>query len=317
MNGHNLKISWVAAIVLLTIACQDKEVLKKEEDQKILPKMSLSSKNLLMSSIAESYTLPSKANIGNNKVKVYMAEYLTNGKNGAAGNIIYFNDRGNKHLDADFVPTLSLDVSKDISYAVDMSRPSSSLNVQVTEKAIDRAMQTWDHVKCSDLRIKKIQSSTTSTGLIPLIYGYGGSSGYVADINHGGFLPARFFDLIAPNGGNFILAVTFTIVFSDQFGNPLDSDHDNKADVAWREIYYNNSLNWNDGSDYDVESIALHESGHGLSQAHFGKAFRSGNGKLHFAPKAVMNAAYSGVQTEISKTDLGGHCSIWGSWPKN
>jgi hypothetical protein len=88
--------------------------------------------------------------------------------------------------------------------------------------------------------------------------------------------------------------------------------------VAWREIYYNDAFLWRDGATYDVETIALHEAGHGLSQAHFGKAFAdAGKGKLHFAPRAVMNAAYSGVQTEIDGTDKGGHCSIWGNWPNN
>jgi len=30
-----------------------------------------------------------------------------------------------------------------------------------------------------------------------------------------------------------------------------------------------------------------------------------------------MNATYSGVQTSIGKTDNGGHCSNWASWPNN
>jgi hypothetical protein len=38
---------------------------------------------------------------------------------------------------------------------------------------------------------------------------------------------------------------------------------------------------------------------------------------LHFAPRAVMNAAYSGIQTEIDGSDKGGHCSNWASWPNN
>ena len=42
------------------------------------------------------------------------------------------------------------------------------------------------------------------------------------------------------------------------------------------------------------------------------------NGKLHFAPRAVMNAVYvGGVEQVLAGTDNGGHCSIWGSWPNN
>ena len=133
---------------------------------------------------------------------------------------------------------------------------------------------------------------------------------------HAGWLPATFFDFLAPEGSTFILGVTFTLTFTDENGEPLDSNNDGKVDVAWREIYYNDAFLWRDGGTYDVETIALHESGHGLSQAHFGKAFADGGqGKLHFAPRAVMNAAYSGVQTKITGSDNGGHCSIWANWP--
>ena len=67
-----------------------------------------------------------------------------------------------------------------------------------------------------------------------------------------------------------------------------------------------------------METVALHETGHGLSQGHFGKAFvTNSNGKLHFAPLAVMNAGYTGVQQSLAGTDNWGHCSMWGSWPNN
>ena len=50
-------------------------------------------------------------------------------------------------------------------------------------------------------------------------------------------------------------------------------------------------------SHFDIETVALHEAGHGLSQGHFGKIHGTvANGKIHFSPRAVMNAAYSGVQ---------------------
>jgi hypothetical protein len=43
----------------------------------------------------------------------------------------------------------------------------------------------------------------------------------------------------------------------------------------------------------------------------------AGQGKIHFSPCAVMNAAYSGVQTHIRTTDKAGHCSNWANWPNN
>jgi len=90
----------------------------------------------------------------------------------------------------------------------------------------------------------------------------------------------------AASGGTFIIGATFTF-------------------TSFREIYYNNHFVWSvDGpawndSEIDVGSIALHESGHGLSQVHFGMVFSNGNGTksptlqhLHFSHRAVMNAVY-------------------------
>jgi hypothetical protein len=123
-----------------------------------------------------------------------------------------------------------------------------------------------------------------------------------ADITRAGWLPAG---LLPPN----VIAVTFTFMFVDAAGNPTDIDNNNKIDTAFGEILYNDAFTWQINGDIDVESIALHESG-ALSQGHFGKAFiTDSNGKVHFAPKAVMNAAYSGIQQEIKSTDNGGHCS--------
>lgn len=121
-----------------------------------------------------------------------------------------------------------------------------------------------------------------------------------------------FFDMLAAGGSEFILGVTFTFVLEDEDGNLIDTNQDGRLDVALREIYYNDNFPWSDdGTGIDVETVALHEMGHGLSQAHFGKGFIKKNGDIQFAPRAVMNATYLGIQTSISGTDLGGHCSNW------
>jgi len=101
-----------------------------------------------------------------------------------------------------------------------------------------------------------------------------------------------------------ILGVTFTLIWIDGAGVPTDLDNNKKNDVAFREIYYNDNFTWAIDGNIDVETVALHEAGHGLSQAHFGDIFiTDSNGKLHFSPRAVMNATYSGVQQEIAETD--------------
>ncbi|NMM48568.1 hypothetical protein [Marinigracilibium pacificum] len=251
---------------------------------------------------------------------LYKAEFLTIGEDGEVGNTVFFMDVGNKQLGADFVPNYppyALDGTDAVSYYIDENRPSDDLDVSISTAAFDRAMTTWDNVICSDLGMYKVPSNPmNNTGFIAALLGFGGSFNYFADVVHCGFMDAAFFEILRPGGSNNILGVTFTIIFTN--GGPTDVDGNGKIDVAFREIYYNDNFPWFDGANYDVETVALHEAGHGLSQAHFGKAFLdNGSGKLHFSPRAVMNAAYSGIQTDIMRTDNAGHCSNWSNWPNN
>lgn len=254
---------------------------------------------------------------GDLELAIYSAEYITAGEGEQVGNTIFFMDTGNKQLGADFVPGYALDGTDDISYYTDSNRASVDLDVSVTTAAIGRAMNTWKDITCSNIGLYEIPYDGRPTGVYAQLLGFGGSGAYVADVVHAGWLPGEFFDALTTDGSTFILGVTFTLVFTSG-GIPTDIDNNGKADAAFREIYYNDAFIWNDGGTYDVETIALHEAGHGLSQGHFGKAFRTdSNSKIHFAPRAVMNAAYSGVQTSILQTDNAGHCSNWSSWPRN
>jgi hypothetical protein len=246
---------------------------------------------------------------------VLSAEYLTAKESGQAGKTIIFRNVGNKQLAADFVPIQSLDGTANISFYINENRPPEQLGAGFSTGAIKRAMNTWDRVPCSDFGLYQIPfHKKLSPGYVSALFGFGGSFKYVADVVHAGWLPGEFFDLLAPGGSGFILGVTFTIIFTNN-GSPTDINKDRKVDVAWREIYYNKAFSWGDGANFDVETVALHEAGHGLSQGHFGKAFLdAGKRHIHFSPRAVMNAAYSGVQKNIGKTDNAGHCSLWSSW---
>lgn len=248
-------------------------------------------------------------------LRVFKAEYFTTGESGKIGRTVFFMNVGNKKLSADFVPHLgfALDGTTDVSYYVDENRPTPDLPLSETTAAIQRAMATWDGLTCSNLNMFQLPYSGAPTGFVAALLDFGGSFDYFGDVTHCGWLAPEFFDLIDVDGGSYILGVTFTIIFTGS-----DYDNNKKADVAWREIYYNDAFSWRINDHYDVETIALHEAGHGLSQGHFGKAFLdAGTGKLHFSPRSVMNAAYSGIQTTIENTDLAGHCSIWSSWPNN
>jgi hypothetical protein len=243
----------------------------------------------------------------------YRVEYAELLSSDDAGVTVFFNNRGNKQLAAHFIPGDPLrGGGTNITYTIDQTEGAvDGLTQAQTNAAIGRAMTTWDNVTCSTLPIDAVGNPGTDIGVIEFLNGLGGSPVWYADLTHAGWLPGG---ILAPN----TIAVTFTFVWTDAFGNATDLDGNGKADVAFREILYNDAFTWQINANIDVETVALHEAGHGLSQGHFGKAFvTSSNGKLHFAPLAVMNAGYSGVQQTIDQTDNAGHCSIWGSWPNN
>jgi hypothetical protein len=240
--------------------------------------------------------------------------YLTPDDANDVGQTVFFNDRA-KQLGAHFVPGDPRRGGRaNITYIVDQAeRPNDGLTVAQTTAAIDRAMATWNGVNCSTIPITKLADiPNLDIGIVETLLGQPGGPFFLADITHAGWLPAN---VLPPN----VIGVTFTFIFIDPAtGAPTDIDNNGKADVAFREILYNDRFVWRINGNIDVQTVALHESGHGLSQGHFGKAFGTdANGKIHFAPLAVMNAAYSGVQQDLKGTDNGGHCSIWGSWPNN
>jgi hypothetical protein len=257
------------------------------------------------------------------------AEFITADAPGQFAGEIIASDRGNKKLSSDFVPgDPNRFGTNDISYIVDLSEGAASGGLSAAETAaeIERSMRMWDAVECSSgLSLTNFGAHNIDLGVVQNILGFGGVGGWAADLTHAGWLPKAFFDAIAPGGGDFILGVTFTFIWIDDLtGEPSDMDANGRDDVAFREIYYNNDFDWRigpyvSGLNFDAFSVILHEAGHGLSQAHFGKVFLKSNGTLQYSPFAVMNAVASRRTTHIQLegTDNGGHCSNWGSWPNN
>lgn len=252
---------------------------------------------------------------------LYKAEYLTSGTDRRLGRTVYFSEVGNKQTDSRWVPGDPRrewgDPDGGISFIIDGAEggTTSGLSQDQTSPAIQRAMGTWDRVRCSTIPLVDYGVVPFDLGVTQALAGMGGVLGLAADVTHAGFLPGTFFDLLEPGGSTFILGVTYTYSFVDDQDAFTDVDHNRFWDTAFSETYYNDALPWHIGGTYDVETVALHETGHSLSQSHFGKAFQTDrNGRLHFAPRAVMNAAYSGVQTRIDKSDNAGHCSIWSRW---
>jgi hypothetical protein len=257
--------------------------------------------------------------------RVAYAEYYTRAESGRVGQQIFAFDVGNKHFGVSYVPGLARPSggTTEIRYLVDQSDGATgtapTLTGAQTEAAIDRAMATWGTVRCSNLDIEKVTDPGIDPDVFDGLIGFGGIGTPLADVTHAGWYPPAFFDAIAPDGSDFIIAVTIPFVFVDQDGNPTDLNRDGEADYAFAEIYYNNAFAYGIDTSLpiDVESVALHETGHSLGQAHFGKIFQTtANGKFHFSPLAVMNAAYSGLSQDLLGSDRAGHCSLWASWPQ-
>jgi len=262
------------------------------------------------------------------KYRVDHVEWVTRDDADQAGQIVFANDRGNEQLPFQFVPNdPRRGEGTEITYLVDQSdgatHTGTPLTNAQTEAAIDREMNTWETTTtCSNFPINKVQDSGADPDLIDgIVFDDPSLIGTpFADITHAGWYPAEFFDALAPDGSTFIVASTFTFFFTDDDGNPTDINHDGKIDAAFRETYYNDAFEWGIDTDnspaIDVETVALHESGHGLSQDHFGKIFATlANLRLHFAPDAVMNAVISTQKHSLLGSDMAGHCSIWGNWP--
>ena len=254
--------------------------------------------------------------------RAVMAEYITSGENGGdPGRTVVFSDRSPNllRLFPDFVPFDSrrspwsgpVDGANDnITYLIDQvdAATPNGLSGASTTAAIQRAVDTWDEAICTDLELTRNPDDGLDYGIVAWVLGLGGGPYPNADIIHAGFTDINFCCGI--------VAATVYINFVDSEGNYTDINNDDRLDAAIREIYYDPSWHWAIDNHIDVETVALHEMGHGLSQGHFGEWFRTdANGQFHFSPRAVMNAGITGVQQSLTGTDMGGHCVNWGEWP--
>lgn len=289
-------------------------------------------------------------------LRIDYAEFLMAGEGGELGRIVFFDSQCgkgkqgpcNRQLGSDWVPgdprrtgTNNIFVLVDDVDLTINSDPNNTLVPGVDDlAAYHNANQTWEDVDCSNIPIIDLGNSNgIDIGLVQFFVGFGGEPAIRADLTHAGMLSPLFFDAIACGipgsgcGAN-ILGVTFTLIFVDVAGVPTDIDNNGKNDTGIREIYYNENFPWQDNPNdttfdgtIDLESVALHEMGHGLSQAHFGQGFfqdRNRDGIVPNAPEeiittpsAVMNAVHTDAGREVTATDLGGHCSIWANWPSN
>ena len=66
------------------------------------------------------------------------------------------------------------------------------------------------------------------------------------------------------------------------------------------DVVFNSNQQWNIGSNYDLQTVLMHEVGHALGMGH------------STDPTAVMYAYYGGVDSRLNSDDVAGVRSIWG-----
>lgn len=201
---------------------------------------------------------------------------------------------------------------------------------------IEEAMQAWRDRTCADSPIERVAvPAGTDPDLLDDFYlgRKSPSATYAqpADVVQAGWQPAEFFEAITPGGADGILGITFTFWFVDDRGTADPSDdvdtdinRDGRLDTGLAEIYYNPTFFWtNRGAPIGIDfySVLTHETGHSLSLAHFGKLFITKKDgadgfdieEIHYAPLALMNAAYVTGRNEIRGSDNASFCHVWGS----
>ncbi len=199
-----------------------------------------------------------------------------------------------------------------LTYRVDLSDGlGPALQPAETEAAIDRAMATWRTEPCArPVGLEKRGDASADPDLFDSLFGYGGLGDYrAADVVHAGWLPAEFFEQVTgPGGGRSVVAFSVTFIFVGPDGEPTDLDGDGLLDAAHNEVYYNQGFAWKTGGtahQIDVETVALHETGHSLALGHVDPPLT-----------AVMNPVYAGTRTRLQTADRAALCSLWASWGK-
>ncbi len=241
-------------------------------------------------------------------------------------------DKGNKQLSSDWAINDQFRGNRtNITYMIDSVDTTADFPAGEQPDVVRFGMETWDEETCSNIGIDELPAAAPDLGFVQwqVTGGAQGSTVTVGprlgqvDVVHGGFLPQPFWDIIAgcaPGAGcgNGILGVNFTFTWIG-----TDWDGNGRSDVAIKESYYNDEFTWvNDGvlgergdGVFDFATVALHESGHALSRAHFGDVAIHHKKGLTTSPAAVMNAIYGGVKRGLRGPDKGGHCSDWSAWP--
>ena len=263
-----------------------------------------------------------KADFSDHRAVLSYAEYMLHPDSGEANGIeVFQRDKGNGQVGADFVYNDPRRAEFNggyagITFAVDDTKTTSDGNMTNQSTWMRESVYVWNNETCSNMMINE-QGHNGNVGVVKNFFDTGQILAWGADLTQVGFFSGADFPLFG--GGSSVLGVAYTLTWVDGNGIATDIDNNGKADVAFREIYYNDEFEWSDTDDVapgaiDFPTVAIHEAGHGVSAAHFGMIAVK-NDKLFAKPRAIMNAIYGGKLRELTGRDRGSHCSNWAQWP--
>jgi hypothetical protein len=110
------------------------------------------------------------------RTRISQVEWLTRAETGQVGQTVFFSGRGNKQLNADFVPGDPRRGGRtNILYLVDQSDGAAvgGLTNADTEAAIDRAAASWNDVACSNIPIEKAPDTGVDPDAADFFFGGG------------------------------------------------------------------------------------------------------------------------------------------------
>lgn len=229
-------------------------------------------------------------------------------------------------------------------YRIDETEPPPGISFADAEAAIESAVATFNRERCAqNLRLVRVDEGLNQDlGVIQNRLGYGGSAlAPRADITFAGWVPAGFF----PDAGvGQAFGVALPIVWDASDGSYaygvevldpsrqfVDANRDGKHDMFATEIYF--SYDWQYVLDdeelantlfyIDVQTIATHELGHALGMDHFGASTVVLDEEGNFVDILVnqrssplMNTNSYFQHRELSGSDRGSFCGIYGNWGK-
>jgi len=199
----------------------------------------------------------------------------------------------------------------DISYVLDTSdyTTDNGLSESQITNAFNNAFTTWSSVATCDI-------SFTQNADADANYDYWDSGAatpgkdsstilFYSNIIFGGWMPASYFEALKEGGGATILGVNCSFGFvpgPDVSRGPsglLDENNDGFDDFAMCEIYFNDYFTWGIGTDYDIETVFLHELGHSIGLGHSNSL------------NSIMDPYYSGVSRTLSVDDIAGVSALY------